>query len=52
MTDSFFLFKDSAHVDIIIGVEYILKEGLLQANASAFIPLTEVKKVKCKQGKD
>lgn len=48
----FFVFRGSAHLDVIIGVEYIMREGLVQASASAFIPLTEVKKVKCKQAED
>lgn len=46
-----FVFKDGAQFDVIIGVECIVKNKLVQVNASAFVPLTEVKKVKCKQAK-
>lgn len=48
----FFVFKNSPHLDVVIGVEYIVRERSPQANTSAFIPLTEVKKVKCKQKTD
>jgi hypothetical protein len=44
----FFVFKDGDQFDVVIGLEYIVKENLLQANTSAFVPLTEAKMVKCK----
>lgn len=40
----FFVFKEGSHLDIIIGVEFIVREDLVRANMPAFVPLVEHQK--------
>jgi hypothetical protein len=41
----FYVFSTSDHLDVLFGVEYIVKEGLITVNESAMAPLTEHKKL-------
>jgi len=42
----FYIFPESAHLDMVFGVEYIVAEGLVCVNESAILPLVEHKPAK------
>jgi hypothetical protein len=41
---NFFVFEEGFHLDVVIGVEFIVLEDLIRVNKSAFVPLTEHRK--------